>query len=95
MLDHGASILSLFYKLSGCIWDESSQALTWRCARWMGVADLRELASDSLQLLTAALSSHAAQFPALFRLDVYGSIVGMFELNNLGASLCAARHSLS
>lgn len=46
------------------------------------VADLQELASDSLELLKAFL--YDERFPALFHLDVYGSIMGMFELNNLG-----------
>ena len=46
-------------------------------------AELKDLASDSLNLLKAAI--YDERFPALFDLDVYGSIVGMFELNNLGA----------
>jgi hypothetical protein len=46
---------------------------------------LRKLASDSLQLLKTAL--YDERFPVLFHLDVYGSIVGMFELNNLSAPL--------
>ena len=45
-------------------------------------AELRGLAAESLQLLRAALFD--ARFPALFELPVFGSIVGMFELNNLG-----------
>lgn len=45
-------------------------------------AELKDLASDSLSLLKAAI--YDERFPALFDLDVYGSIVGMFELNNLG-----------
>ena len=45
-------------------------------------AELRDLASDSLSLLKAAI--YDQRFPELFDLDVYGSIVGMFELNNLG-----------
>ena len=48
-------------------------------------ADLMELAEDSLQLLTAAL--HDERFPWLFHPDAYGAIIGMFELNNLGAML--------
>lgn len=47
-------------------------------------AGLRELAAESLELLTEALPSHASLFPELFELDVYGAIIGMFELNNLG-----------
>lgn len=49
---------------------------------WCICAELKELASDSLNLLKAAIYDEC--FPALFDLDVYGSIVGMFELNNLG-----------
>ncbi|KAK9811846.1 hypothetical protein WJX72_011125 [[Myrmecia] bisecta] len=45
-------------------------------------ADVKELAADSLELLSAAL--YDSRFEPLFSLDVYGSIVGMFELNNLG-----------
>lgn len=44
-------------------------------------AEIHNLASDSLQLLKAAI--YDERFPALFHLDVYGSIIGMFELNNL------------
>ncbi|DBA72664.1 TPA: hypothetical protein ACH3X2_010405 [Trebouxia sp. C0005] len=44
--------------------------------------DLKDLAQESLSLLRAALFDE--RFAALFELDVYGSIVGMFELNNLG-----------
>jgi hypothetical protein len=50
---------------------------------------MRGLAQESLALLSAALFD--CRFPALFSLDVYGSIVGMFELNNLGA-VCLSRH---
>lgn len=46
-------------------------------------AELKDLASDSLNLLKTAI--YDERFPDLFDLDVYGSIVGMFELNNLGA----------
>ena len=49
------------------------------------VAELKDLASDSLNLLKAAI--YDERFPALFDLEVYGSIVGMFELNNLGGQL--------
>ena len=44
-------------------------------------AGLRQLAADSLELLSAALFDPC--FPALFDLRVWGSIIGMFELNNL------------
>ncbi|GFR39660.1 hypothetical protein Agub_g131 [Astrephomene gubernaculifera] len=47
---------------------------------------LRELASDSLELLSAAISDPRFG-PDLLNLQVYGSIVGMFELNNLGLSV--------
>lgn len=44
-------------------------------------ADMKELAAESLGLLKAAIFD--ARFPALFSLKVYGSIIGLFELNNL------------
>ncbi|KAK9840433.1 hypothetical protein WJX74_009879 [Apatococcus lobatus] len=44
-------------------------------------ANLKDLASQSLGLLKNCLFD--PRFPALFCLDVYGSIIGMFELNNL------------
>lgn len=47
---------------------------------------LRSLASDSLELLSAAIR-HPELAPHLLQLQVYGSIVGMFELNNLGVSV--------
>lgn len=49
---------------------------------WYTRAELKDLASDSLDLLKGAIFDE--RFAALFDLDVYGSIVGMFELNNLG-----------
>lgn len=45
--------------------------------------DLCELAGESLALLREA--AFDARFPALFSPDVYGAIIGMFELNNLSA----------
>lgn len=48
---------------------------------------LQELAEDSLEYLRCALPEPAARFPALFTLDVWGSIIGMFELNNLDVSI--------
>lgn len=42
---------------------------------------MRELAADSLELLSAALLD--ARFPALFDLRIWGALIGMFELNNL------------
>ena len=47
------------------------------------IAELRGLAAESLALLRAALFD--ARFPALFELEVYGAIIGIFELNNLSA----------
>lgn len=51
------------------------------------VADFKELASDSLQLLVAALRLRrpdlCTAFPAALDLAVWGSVIGMFELNNL------------
>ncbi len=44
-------------------------------------AGVRQLASDSLELLREFL--YDERFPALFDLELYGSIIGMFELNNL------------
>jgi len=50
-------------------------------------AALKELARDALELFTEALKSRApalvAAFPAALDLEVWGSIIGMFELNNL------------
>lgn len=48
---------------------------------------MKELATESLVLLEAALPAQAASFPALFSLPLYGALIGMFELNNLGAYL--------
>ena len=48
-------------------------------------AELRRLAEESLALLKEFLFDE--RFPALFDLEVYGSIVGMFELNNLSEPL--------
>ena len=48
------------------------------------VAELRGTAEESLKLLSRAI--YDERFPALFELDLYGSIVGMFELNNLGTA---------
>lgn len=55
--------------------------------------DLKDLAMESLDLLKHALSSSSGRrtkwgnipllFPALFTIDVWGNIIGMFELNNL------------
>ncbi|KAG2493085.1 hypothetical protein HYH03_008748 [Edaphochlamys debaryana] len=48
----------------------------------------RELASDSLQLLSAGLADLCFG-PEVLRLEVYGSIVGLFELNNLGVAVAS------
>eukprot|EP00877_Chromochloris_zofingiensis_P000067 jgi/Chrzof1/10060/Cz04g25210.t1 len=48
-------------------------------------AQIRELASDSLQHLKAAI--YDPRFPELFYLQFYGSLVGMFELNNLAIAI--------
>ena len=45
-------------------------------------AELKGLAEESLAFLRAAL--YDARFPALFELELYGAIVGIFELNNTG-----------
>ncbi|KAF8072944.1 ATXR2 [Scenedesmus sp. PABB004] len=50
-------------------------------------AQLRELAADSLALLRCALVD--ARFPQLFDVELYGCLVGMFELNNLALALPA------
>ncbi|KAG2493087.1 hypothetical protein HYH03_008750 [Edaphochlamys debaryana] len=49
---------------------------------------LRELAYDSLQLLSAGLADPRFG-PEVLRLEVYGSIVGLFELNNLGVAVAS------
>lgn len=50
-------------------------------------SDLKELAEDSWTLLVAALQNRApelcATFPAVLQFPVWGSLIGMFELNNL------------
>ena len=49
--------------------------------------DLKEMAEDALTLLKEALQHSApdlcSQHPAILHLDVWGSLIGMFELNNL------------
>lgn len=62
------------------------KGLWWECtaAPPQAAADMRQLAADSLELLCAALPAHLRRrFPALLTLPVWGSIIGMFELNNL------------
>ena len=48
-------------------------------------AELKDLAQESLDLLRRAIFDE--RFPALFELGVYGNIIGMFELNNLGETM--------
>jgi hypothetical protein len=50
-------------------------------------AQLRELAAESLSLLAAGLRD--SRFPQLFELQLYGNIIGMFELNNLALTVPA------
>ena len=50
-------------------------------------SQLQRLAKDSLELLCRALEGPAQRFPALFTLEVWGNIIGMFELNNLDVSI--------
>lgn len=49
--------------------------------------DMSDLAKDSLELLHAALHLRAptlvAAFPAVLDLRIWGSLIGMYELNNL------------
>ena len=61
-------------------WVQSHKAVIWLNV----LAELRDLAQDSLGLLRQGL--YDPRFPGLFSLEVYGSIMGMFELNNLGES---------
>mmetsp|Transcript_4470 Transcript_4470/g.28487 ORF Transcript_4470/g.28487 Transcript_4470/m.28487 type:complete len:477 (-) Transcript_4470:337-1767(-) len=48
---------------------------------------LQKLAEDSLEMLRHALEEPAVRFPALFTLELWGNIIGMFELNNLDVSI--------
>ena len=60
----------------------------WQCSIYFNnVAELRDTAEESLRLLCRAI--YDERVPALFGLDLYGSIVGMFELNNLGRAYTA------
>jgi len=44
---------------------------------------VREMGNESLSRLIEAFDLEFQQFPALFSLDVWGDILGMFDLNNL------------
>ena len=63
---------------TGTLQDVFLQWVLKTCAH----AELKGLAADSLALLRAAL--YDARCPALFEMELYGAIVGIFELNNLG-----------
>jgi hypothetical protein len=54
------------------------------------LAELKDLAAESLALLAAGLPRQAAAFPALLSLPVYGALISMFELNNLGGQCLTA-----
>lgn len=43
----------------------------------------RDLAAESLSLLQAAQPGLTARWPDLLDLQVWGSLIGLFELNNL------------
>ena len=45
-------------------------------------AELKEITQQSLELFKQAV--YDPRFPALFSLDIYASMIGMFELNDLG-----------
>ena len=51
------------------------------------VGNDRDLADSSLELLRAALPDLASRYPPLFSLDVFGSVIGIFELNNLSLTV--------
>ena len=59
---------------------------TARLSTTLVLVDLKDLAQESLSLLQAAI--YDDRFPALFDLEVYGNLIGMFELNNLGTGAC-------
>jgi SET domain len=50
-------------------------------------SDMKEMAEDSLYLFTEAVknrnSTLVTTFPAVLHLNIWGSLIGMFELNNL------------
>lgn len=46
-------------------------------------ASVKKLAGDSADKLRAALPRQAEEYPALFSLDLFALVIGVFELNNL------------
>jgi hypothetical protein len=46
--------------------------------------EVKQVAQDSLALLKAGLPAAASQYPALFSLDVWGSVLGMLDSNCMG-----------
>lgn len=69
------------------------KGLWWECtaAPPEAAEDMRALAEDALQLLVPALPAPLlSRYPALLSLEVWGSIIGMFEVR-LGAGAQAAR----
>eukprot|EP00983_Pelagomonas_calceolata_P043361 1138866-Pelagomonas_calceolata.AAC.3 len=46
-----------------------------------------ELTAESLELMKPAWPGVAALFPALMSMEVWGGLVGMFELNNLAMAV--------
>uniref|UniRef100_A0A7S3VR10 SET domain-containing protein n=1 Tax=Dunaliella tertiolecta TaxID=3047 RepID=A0A7S3VR10_DUNTE len=48
---------------------------------------LKELTAESLELMKPAWPGVAALFPALMSMEVWGGLVGMFELNNLAMAV--------
>ena len=67
-------------------WAVGHKGLWWECvaAPEEAKADMRQLATDSLELMTSALPPQlAARYCPLLSLEVWASIIGMFEMNNL------------
>ena len=46
-------------------------------------AQVKSFSEESLHLLKQSLPLESTRFPSLFTLDIYGGILGMFDLNNL------------
>ncbi|PSC68405.1 SET domain-containing [Micractinium conductrix] len=67
----------------------------WECTAVPpeATADMRQLAVDSLELLCDALPARLrCRYPSLLELPVWGSIIGMFELNNLSIFVPSPLH---